>query len=421
MTTGPMLTRGRAQKAQIGLIGAFFTQGFVAITYIPRIPELIDQINVSFVQWGLIMGFTGIGSLIPLLVSGRLVAKYGTRPIIFTAAIVMSVILATFGLAHNGITFFILATLFAFAMGFYNLSLNAQSVMFQNRLGRVVIGKFHAAWSIGAASSSLVSGFITFIPLWLHLVSVSVLAIGAFIFTIRMMLSPAEDGHKEEKARAQKVSFFKSPPMVWLLAAGLFSSVFPELMMMDWSAVFAKRELGLNAAQATIPYSVFILMMIVGRLQITRLTKKYHFSHLAMFGGLLAAVSVAIGANLGPVFTAQDKYLGLAVSCVFWALAGIGMSSMVPSFFSASGNVPGLSTAQVMARTNLVNMFGVLLAKIAMGALAQGTTVALAYLFPASFLVVAAIVARSVAKRVPRPETAADAFPPTGAIQTVAE
>ena len=61
------LDQKRLKSAKLALFVIFFTQAFAAITTLPRIPELIDQIGVNFAEWGAIIGFAGLGSLLPLV------------------------------------------------------------------------------------------------------------------------------------------------------------------------------------------------------------------------------------------------------------------------------------------------------------------------------------------------------------------
>ena len=420
--TLPMLSVPRAKKAQLGLIGSFATQGFLSITYLPRIPELMDQINVNFAEWGLITGLSGIGGMIPLLFGNRLIMRFGTRPIMYIGSVLLTLLVSTFGFAQNGPTLLLLMFSMAFVMSSYNLALNSQSIMFQNRIGKVVLGKFHATWSIGAASSSVVAGFLaTFMPLWLHLLIVPALAlIGFFVFNAKV-LAPHEDGHNEERARAVRVPFFKSPSMVWLLAGGLFTATFPELVMMDWSAVFGRDVLHLGAGLQAVPYTVFVFSMICGRLMIAPISKRVHVSEYARIGAWVGAVAMIIGVWTGTLLGQDGGTLGLLVSLVFWAIAGLGVASMVPSFSSAAGHVTGMPTAQVMARMQLVNSITVLIAKILMGALAEGISLSVAFFFPISVLVVSGFLAGKVAKRFKPAELAANAFPPTGPISTIAD
>ncbi|MEY4311107.1 MAG: hypothetical protein RLZ71_1033, partial [Actinomycetota bacterium] len=77
----------RARTAQIALLLIFFTQGFAAMSTLPRIPEILQQINVVFAQWGLIIGISGLGSLLPLAFTSRLVVRYGTTLVIRLSAL----------------------------------------------------------------------------------------------------------------------------------------------------------------------------------------------------------------------------------------------------------------------------------------------------------------------------------------------
>lgn len=417
-----ILSEARAKETQWALIAAFFIQGFIAITYIPRIPELIDQIGVSFAIWGLIIGLTGLGSLLPLVITNRLIGRFGTRPVVRISSILIVLTTMSLGFAPNGWVYLLFHSLMAFSMSFFNIAVNAQSVMLQKKLKKVIIGKFHAAWSIGAAASAAVSGILAgFVSLQVHLLVIPLLALIAFEISVRKMISPKEDGHHEEKQSSKGHSFLKSPPQLWLLAVGLFSGVFPELMMMDWSAVFSKQVLLLDVTLGAIPYTVFTVAMIAGRLLIGRATKKFHISELSMWGGIVGSIAMLAGVLLAPALTQENKILGLVVISIFWAISGFGLAPMVPSFFSAAGNVPGLTTAQALSRMSLVNALIVIVAKIAMGGMAEGVGLQIAFLFPIAMMFIAGILAGQVAKRAKRREAMDNAFPLTGPLTVIDE
>jgi MFS family permease len=410
----------KSKSAQFALVSAFFIQGFLAITYLPRIPEIIDQIDVSFGVWGLIIGLAGLGSLIPLLITNRLIGKYGTRPIVRISSVLIVVTTASLGFATNGWMYFLFHALMMFSMSFFNIAVNAQSVMLQKKVKKVILGKFHAAWSIGAGISAAVSGILaSFMSLQLHLILVGVLALVAFEVSIRKMLTPSEDGHHEERQASKKVPFFKSPNQLWLLAFGFFAGVFPELVMMDWSAVFAKQIMLLNPTLGAIPFTVFTLAMIVGRLLIGKATAKYNISDLSKWGGIFGSVAMLLGVVLAPPLVSYNPILALAVLSFFWGIAGFGLAPMVPSFFGAAGHVSGLTTAQALSRMSLVNAIAVIVAKIFMGALAQGIGLVLAFIFPIAMMFIAGVLAGRVAKTAKRKEAMDNAFPLTGPISVV--
>lgn len=412
----------RLMSAQRALIIAFFLNGFMAISWIPRIPELIDQIDVSFATWGLIIGLSGLGSLIPLLITNRLIGRFGTKPVARVANVMIVLCLIALSWAPNAAVFFLINALMSFSGSFFGIAVNAQSVMLQKQVKSTVIGRFHAAWSIGSALSAGVSGILaSFLSLQLQLFIVPLISLLVFEYFARDMLKPTEDGHKEERARSHGGSFFKSPPQLWLLAFGFFSGVFPELMMMDWSAVFTQKTLSLHPTIGTIPFTVFTIAMIVSRLSITRLTSRFHISELSKWGGVYGSIAMLLGVLLAPALTAQNQILGLVVLSVFWGLAGLGCGPMVPSFFSAAGHIDGLATAQALSRMSLVNALLVMVAKISMGALAQGVGLQLAFLFPVVMMFLAGMIAAQVAKRAKRREAMDNAFPPTGPLSIIDE
>jgi predicted MFS family arabinose efflux permease len=414
------LTKERTKSAEFALVAAFFIQGFLAITYLPRIPEIIEQIDVSFATWGLIIGLAGLGSLIPLLITNRLVGRFGTRPIVRISSLMIVVTTASLGFPTNGWMYFAFHAAMMFSMSFFNIAVNAQSVMLQKKIKKVILGKFHASWSIGAGISAAVSGILaSFMSLQLHLILVGILAIVAFEVSVRSMLKPSEDGHQEERQAAEKVPFFKSPTQLWLLAFGFFAGVFPEMVMMDWSAVFAKQVMLLNPTLGAIPFTAFTVAMIVGRLMIGRITKKYHISDLSKWGGIVGAVAMALGVLVAPPLVPVSPILAMIVLSLFWAVSGLGLAPMVPSFFGAAGHVKGLTTAQALSRMSLVNALAVIVAKIFMGALAQGIGLVLAFMFPVTMMFIAGILAGRVAKNSKRKEAVENAFPLTGPITVV--
>jgi MFS family permease len=399
----------------------FFIQGFVTTTTIPRVPELISQIDVSFAQWGLIIGISGAGSLLPLMFTHRLVNRFGTRLVVRVSSVAIALIVMSLAFATDPLLFFILYAGQSFIFSIFNISLNAQAVMLQKKIKRVVIGRFHGAWSLGATISAAVSGILSpFLPLFWHLIIIPLLCGLAFFFVTRLMLSPTQDGHASEReASGKSPNWFKSPTMLWIIALGNFAGMWPELVMMDWSAIFARDSMGLDLARGAIPYTVFTGAMIIGRMSIGRVTKRIHISDMSRLGGIFGSIAMLAGLILGPLISSYDESLGLLVLSILWGISGLGVASMVPSFMSAAGYVKGLTTAQALSRMSMVNVLLVMGAKILMGALTQAFTIVLAYLFPIGMLFIAGLLAGKVAREAKRSDAVANAFPQTGAISTI--
>jgi len=394
------ITDERAKTAQLALMVIFFTQGFATLSWMPRIPEFIDNLQVSKELWGAIIGFGGVGSLIPLLFTSRLVIRYGTTPIIKFSSFAMVAMLLALPYPTQWWLFLVFNFMLSFAISVFNIALNSQAVMFQKRVNKVLLGSFHGSWSIGAAASAGVSSIIAaFTPLELQMFLMSMLCLVLFVWAARHMVQPAESDAVDRDVPSERISWLKTPPFLWLLAVGGFMGMWPELVLMDWSSVYAKEVLNLDPSRAAWPYTIFVIAMIVGRFSITRLTEKYNVARLSQVGGIFGSIALALAIYLSATLADVNQNLALFLLCVFFAIAGLGISSMVPGFFSMAGNVEGLSTAQALSRLLLFNTIVVIFAKMAMGSLIDASSLPLAMIFPIATFVIAGIISGIVANR----------------------
>ncbi|MFN9953159.1 MAG: MFS transporter, partial [bacterium] len=83
------IEQDRIKSVQRALMVIFFAQGVAALSWMPRIPEFIENLGVSKEVWGTLIGLGGIGAIIPLIFTNRLVQRFGTSPIIRTTSIAM--------------------------------------------------------------------------------------------------------------------------------------------------------------------------------------------------------------------------------------------------------------------------------------------------------------------------------------------
>jgi predicted MFS family arabinose efflux permease len=390
----------RAKTAQFALMVIFFSQGFATLSWMPRIPEFIENLNVSKELWGTIIGFGGAGALIPLLFTSRLIIRFGTTPIIKYSSVALSIILLALPYPTQWWLFMILNFFLSFSISVFNIALNSQAVMFQKRVDKVLLGSFHGSWSIGAATSAAVSGVIAaFTPLKLQMFLMPLLCIILFLWAARHMIQPTESDAVDKDVPEKRVSWLKTPRFLWLLSVGGFMGMWPELVVMDWASVYGKEVLSLDPSRAAWPYTVFVIAMIVGRFSIGRLTLKYNVARLSQVGGLFGSVALALAVFTSASLAQSNQALALFLLCLFFAIAGLGISSMVPGFFSAAGNVEGLSTAQALSRMLLFNTIVVIFAKMFMGSLIDASSLPLAMIFPIVTFAIAGVIAGIVANK----------------------
>ena len=393
------LSQERIKSAQFALMVTFFTQGVAGLSWLPRIPEFIANLGVSKESWGIIIAIGGAGSLLPLVFTNQLITKFGTTPIIRVSSVGIAVFLLALPYPTQWWLFLIAHFMMSMAFSVFNIAINSQAVMFQQSIGKVMIGSFHGAWSIGAATSAAVTSAIaSFTPLKVQMAVIPLLCIGLFLWSATKLLTNKEDTHGQKKSSGKSVSLFKSSKYLWVLSIGLFAGMWPELVIMDWSSVYGKEILHLDASRAAWPYTIFVLAMIVGRFSIVKLTEKYQVNRISMVGGIFGSIAYTLAFFLSSWLSA-DQNLSLLVICFFYAIAGYGISSMVPSFYSAAGHVKGLSTSAALSRMFLFNTLVAIVARMFMGGLIDQYNMPLALLFPIATFVIATVISGLVANR----------------------
>lgn len=379
--------------------------GHMALSSVAWVPEFIDRLDVSFAQWGTIIGFGVVGSIAPLFFVSRLIMRFGPRTVIRFGHYFAAAFLVSLGLTSNVAIWFFLNMGFNFFMSLTGVAINSHAVLLQKQIKKNVIGRFHAGWSIGAVLAAITGGLSTvFLQLEVFLILVAILNIVIYEFSLPRLLSADEDGHNEEKANVVKRKFYQVPAQLILLTIGSFGAVYPEVAVIDWAAVFARDVLNVDLALRSLPFAAFMTGMIAGRLSISRLAEKYHPHLIASRGALLAAGALSIAAFLAPWLAAENTLVGLGATMALWLIAGLGLSGGSPIFTAAAGHIPGVSTAWAVSRLSLMSSILSIMAKTMMGALVEGVGLSFAFFFPITLAVVSSFIAAGFAQRAKQAE-----------------
>jgi MFS family permease len=168
-------------------------------------------------------------------------------------------------------------------------------------------------------------------------------------------------------------------PSVALLGICLFvfGITLTEGAMADWSAIYMRDVLAVDAATAGLGYSVFALLVAAGRFSGDRLKARFGASALARGCGLLGLVGAAL------LLVAPN----IAVALIGFATIGVGVSVGFPLAVSAVAGLPG-SSARSVAVLSFVALLGFLVGPVVIGVVAEhvGLRVGLAALLPVLLL-----------------------------------
>ena len=81
----------QATKARNALWLMFFVMGVVSMAWIPRIPEIKMANGLSDTEFGLVLIASSVGAVFGAQLSGRLIHRYGSRPLMYLAQVIVQI------------------------------------------------------------------------------------------------------------------------------------------------------------------------------------------------------------------------------------------------------------------------------------------------------------------------------------------
>ena len=376
----------------------FFVFAIFIMAWVPRFPEVKANLGLSNGQFGTLISTGTLGALGSLFFTGHIVHKFGTKVVLFANATLMTVALSSIVQTKSPTLFLIFNIILGWGISGFHIAVNAQAFDSMKRVKDLTIAKLHGIWALGALTTSIISALVVnHIGLALHVGGLSI-AMWLLIFISVNHLSPIlmkANEDKEEHLPLQ--TLFSSFRVDWLVSGGLLCAVFLEFSTGDWSAIFAKERIGVNAGLAALPYIFFMIAMITGRLGANRITQRFHIHHTVRFLALVGGIGFLTFLTIAVNIPASHKHWALAATCMAFIFAGAGSSLMAPTFYTAGNRRSSLPSAVVVGQMGVINNSAVFILKACVAWTAQFTgSLAIALTIPAAMLISAAFFARAV-------------------------
>ncbi|MER7959366.1 MFS transporter [Streptomyces sp. NPDC096030] len=348
-------------RARRATFTAFALMGAVGAVWVVRIPALRETMDLSEAQIGIEVLAWGLGALIAMQASRRLFTRLGTHRILRAAlpGAVAGLLLLAFAPGYP----FLLAggLVFGILFGLADAAANAQAAQLERACGKPLMGKMHAGWSLGAVAGGIAGAATAALDMGFaaSVASTSLLALPAAMAVTSHFL-PDQD-HTDRTGTTPA----RLPRTVLLLGALMFCAFLAEGAVADWSSLHLHDGFGASDAVAALAYPAAELAMLAVRLGCDRITRR--------FGGraLLAAAGLAAAAGFAVVIFARSLPL------VFSGLMLIGgaISVVVPLTFSLAGLAGGQHSSAAVARAGTLGYSGLLLGPVAIGFLAEHSSI----------------------------------------------
>ncbi|SNS13505.1 Fucose permease [Geodermatophilus saharensis] len=395
--TLPATVPARLRAARAAVAACFFTNAVLYANLVPRLPEVKDRLDLTNATLGAALAALPLGSLVSALAAAALMRRFGSARVAswglvaLAAAVWAAAVAPSWWLLAGAL--FVAGALDAVV----DVAQNAHGLRVQRAYDRSILNAFHGVWSIGAVAGGLLGSVAAGlrVPLGLHLGVVAVVFAGLSLLAYRRMLpGPDHDDAGADAAPEQAGGGAVRAALPALAALGVLATAgaFVEDAGASWSALYLRGEIGVGAATAGLGFVALQVAMTVGRLTGDRVVDRFGQRRVARVGGALIALGTGLALALP----------SLGTTLAGFALAGLGVATLVPAVYKAADELPGLRHGVGLTVVNWLLRVGFLASPPLIGAVADasGLRVALTAVVVAGVvtLVLGRVLARSVSR-----------------------
>ncbi len=349
----------------------FFVNGAVVASFLPRLPEIRDRIDLTLDQLGLLLAAAVFAGIAASFAVGPLVAALGTRRLILGGGLVLVGALALVG-AADSVPLLLLGLVGIQAADVcVDVPMNLQGSWLSARRHTPVMNRLHGLWSLGTVLGAIVATQATAAELSLRthlfiaagLFAVAILGVGANLLRVdeRGDEPDPDDATTETSGRGRR-----SGPrwrLLLLIGAASGGAFAAEQTSSDWAAFRLIDDLGNTAALGALGYVAYTLGMTVGRFAGDSVVVRIGDDRLARLSIVLASVGAVAS-------TLVD--LTAAVLAGLFA-TGLGVATFFPTLYDQAAQMPGGGAGGLGAVTAGSRAMG-LFAPLVIGALAATDT-----------------------------------------------
>jgi MFS family permease len=359
----PDLDAPRLRHSGAAVAALFFVNGATFSNWLPRIPEIRDQLGLGNAGLGATLLGGGLGGIIGALVVGRLIDRLGSRRLLGLVATALSIGMPLIAFAPTAVVLLLLLTTLGMLDVCNDVAMNAQGVIVQQRLGRSIMNRLHAMWSLGFTGGAVVGSAASAAG---ASVRVQLVTVGALMFVtvavVRRWLIPIDPPPNvaapvDETSTVPRRRFSAVTVVMGLAALG---AVALEVTPNDWAAVLMRDEFEFGQA------SGFGTMACAGAMLVGRLGGDHVLDRIGerkLF--VWAMILVGIGALVTVIAPIGAVAL---VGLVVW---GLGLSVVFPQLYATAAHLPGVSAGTGLGSMLLGQRLGAMLAAVSVGALAE--------------------------------------------------
>ncbi|MEN0614300.1 MFS transporter [Klebsiella indica] len=391
-------TSRRALQLRLwALFTFFFIPGLLMASWATRTPAIRDRLALSTAEMGIVLFGLSIGSMSGILCSAWLVNRFGTRKVIratMSCAVAGMLVLSAALWVNSAVLFAAGLAIFGASFGSVEVAINVEGAAVEREMKKTVLPMMHGFYSfgtlIGAGIGMAVTGFG--LPATLHILLAALAAIAPVAIAIRAIpdgtgKNAAEAAHHEGKG----MPIWRDIQLL-LIGVIVLAMAFAEGSANDWLPLLMVDGHGFSPTSGSLIYAGFTLGMTIGRFTGGWFIDRY--SRVAVVRA--SAIMGALGIGL-IIFVDSPWIAGLSV--LLW---GLGASLGFPLTISAASDT-GPNAPKRVSVVAITGYLAFLVGPPLLGFLGEHFGLRSAMMVVLALVLIAAIVARAVAKPQPEP------------------
>ena len=335
-------------RARTAVAASFAMSGVAVASLLSRAPGVRDALGLSSAQLGLLLLCLSGGSMVGLPLSGPIVHRFSPARAVLAASLTVTTGLVTLsvglqvGVARPAAVGFVLIGL---GIGIWDVAMNVEGAGVERRLGRSLMPRLHAAFSLGTMAGAGVgaASAAAGVPLALQVLLVAALVPVSMVLAVRAFLPVHNDAGQGASGGSATLAAWQEPRtlVIGLLVLGF---AFIEGSANDWIAVAMVDGYGTGEALGAIGFGLFVTAMTLGRL--------IGGSALQRWGRVAVLRATAVTTLTGLLLVLFGGSTAAALAGA--SLWGLGASLGFPVGMSAAADDP----ARAAARVSVVSSIG---------------------------------------------------------------
>lgn len=338
----------RVRSAVLATYAVFIASGIAFASWASRIPQVRDRLHLDPSELGLVLLAIAAGSVIALPLSGVIVGHFGSRWTVRTTGLLTAIAMVVVSLGYLVGVLPVVIGLFlvGLGMGSWDVAMNVQGALAERRLGRAIMPRFHAGFSVGTVVGALIgAGMVALgVPVTVHLLAVAVLVGAAVPLAVRGFLpdeveqdTPEEDAKSDSRSSGRKALHAWREPRTLLIGLFVLAFAFAEGVGNDWISIALIDGYGTSATVGTLGFATFLAAMTAGRWFGPRSLDRY--------GRVIVIRVLTVTCLVGVLLFVFGTNVIIALAgAVLW---GVGLALGFPVGMSAGADEPAMAAPRV--------------------------------------------------------------------------